>query len=190
MTDGQVFTSRLKGRPLLDGEGLTIGRIRDVVILPAAGNDPPRALGLVVTLQRRRIFVNLGQIAEISIDGAHLHGGAVELDRFTRRTGEILASELYGQHVEDGTIVDVAISPDEQRRVGWEISALAVSHGRSLLHRGPTIVPWDRYPELFQTDPLAEQLAGLRELKAGRPRHRRRGHAAQPPQPDRGGAGR
>ena len=119
----------------------------------------------MVTLQRRRIFVNLGQIAEISIDGAHLYGGTVELDRFTRRTGEILVSELYGQHVEDGTIVDVAISPDEQRRVGWEISALAVSHGRSLLRRGPTIVPWDRHPELFQTDPLAEQLAGLRELR-------------------------
>src|SRR5271169_5147110 len=165
MTDGQIFTSRLNGRPLLDGEGLAICRIRDVVILPAAGNDPPRALGLVVTLQRRRIFVNLGQIAEISIDGAQLHGGAIDLERFTRRTGEILASELYGQHVEDGTIVDVAISPDEQRRVGWEISALAVSHGRSLLHRGPTIVPWDRHPELFQTDPLAEQLAGLRELR-------------------------
>ena len=119
MTGGQVFTSRLKGRPLLDGDDLTIGRIRDVVILPAAGTDPPRALGLVVTLQRRRIFVNLGQIAEISIDGAHLQSGAIDLERFTRRTGEILASELYGQHVEDGTIVDVAISPDEQRRVGW-----------------------------------------------------------------------
>jgi CBS domain-containing protein len=165
MTGGQVFTSRLKGRPLLDGEGLTIGRIRDVVILPAAGNHPPRALGLVVTLHRRRIFVNLGQIAEISIDGAHLRGGAIDLARFTRRTAEILASELYGRHVEDGTIVDVAISPDEQRRVGWEVSALAVSHGRSLLPRGPTIVPWDRHLELFQTDPLTEQLADLRELR-------------------------
>jgi len=87
---------------MLDKEDLTIGRIRDVVILPGAGKEPPRALGLVVTLQRRRIFVNLGQIAEISVDGAHLHGGAVDLERFTRRTGEILASELYGQHVEDG----------------------------------------------------------------------------------------
>ena len=165
MTGGQIFTSRLKGRPLLDSAGLTIGRIRDVVILPAAGNDPPRALGLVVALQRRRIFVNLGQIAEISVDGAHLPGGAVDLERFTRRTGEILASELYGQHVKDGTIVDVAIIPDDQRRVGWEVSALAVSYGRSLLHRGPTIVPWDQHPELFQADPLAEQLAGLRELR-------------------------
>ena len=165
MTGHQVFTSRLKGRPLLDSEGLTIGRIHDVVILPGPGKEPPRALGLVVTLQRRRIFVNLGQIAEISIDGAHLRGGTVELERFTRRTGEILASELYGQHVQDGTIVDVAISPSEQQRVGWEVSALAVSHGRSLLHRGPEITPWDAYPELFKTDPLVEQLAELRELQ-------------------------
>ena len=66
MSGRQIFTSRLKGRPLLDSEGMTIGRIRDVVILPSAGKEPPRALGLVVTLQRRRIFVNLGQIAEIS----------------------------------------------------------------------------------------------------------------------------
>jgi len=165
MTGHQVFTSRLKGRPLLDKEDMTIGRIRDVVILPGAGKEPPRALGLVVTLQRRRIFVNLGQIAEISVDGAHLQGGAVDLDRFTRRTGEILASELTGQHVQDGTVVDVAISPSEHLRIGWEVSALAVSRGRSLLHRGPEIVPWDRYPELFKTDPLAEQLAELRELQ-------------------------
>ena len=164
MPGHQVFTSRLRGRPLLDKEGMTIGRIRDVVILPGA-KEPPRALGLVVTLQRRRIFVNLGQIAEISVDGAHLHGGSVDLDRFTRRTGEILASELYGQHVTDGSIVDVAISPNERQRVGWEVSDLAVSHGRSLLHRGPEIVPWDRYPELFKTDPLTEQLAELRELQ-------------------------
>src|SRR4029077_21248897 len=88
-----------------------------------------------------------------------------DLDRFTRRTGETLASELYGQHVTDGSIVDVAISPNELWRVVWEVSALAVSHGRSLLHRGPQIVPWDQYPELFKTDPLTEQLAELRELQ-------------------------
>ena len=82
MSGQQVFTSRLKGRPLLDSEGLTIGRIRDVVIMPGATKEPPRALGLVVTLQRRRIFVNLGQIAEISLDGAHLKGASVDLDRF------------------------------------------------------------------------------------------------------------
>ena len=164
MTAAQVFTSRLKGRPLLDSEGLTIGRIRDAVILPAAGTEPPRALGLVVTLQRRRIFVNLGAITEISVDGAHLRGGTVDLDRFTRRTGEILASELYGKQTQDGTVVDVAIVPREQRRVGWEVSVLAVVHGRGLRHRRTTIVPWDKYPELFRAGPMglaAHAMAGL-----------------------------
>ena len=135
------------------------------MLFPSAGNEPPRALGLVVTLQRRRIFVNLGQVTEISVDGAHLPGGAVELERFNRRTGEMMASELYGQHTGDGTIVDVAISPSDGNRAGWEVSALAVSHGRSLLPGGPRIVPWDQYPKLFQADPLTEQLAGLRDLQ-------------------------
>jgi CBS domain-containing protein len=165
MTDRQIFTSRLKGRPLLDSEGMTIGRIRDVVILPAAGPEPPRALGLVVTLQRRLIFVNLGRIAEISIDGAHLRGGTVDLRRFIRRSGELLASELYGRQTKAGIVVDVAIVPCEQQRVGWEVGAFAVTQGRGLLHRGTTIVPWDRAPELFQAGPLGDQLASLREMR-------------------------
>jgi CBS domain-containing protein len=165
MPQQQVFTSRLRGRPLLDSDGLAIGRIRDVVILPAPGGEPPRALGLVVTLQRRRIFVNLNGIAEISIDGAHLSGGTVDLDRFTRRTGEIMASELYGKQTADGTVADVAITPAEGRRGRWEVSSLAVTQGRGLRHRRTTIVPWDKYPELFHTGPLADQLAGLRDLQ-------------------------
>jgi CBS domain-containing protein len=164
MTAQQVFTSRLRGRPLLDSEGVSIGRVRDVVILPSARGEAPRALGLVVTLQRRRIFVNFGRIAEMSLDGAHLRGGAVDLDRFIRRTGEILASELYNRHTGDGPVVDVAISPSERRADGWEVSALAIAHGRALLPRTTVIVPWDKHPELFKPGALAEQLADLREM--------------------------
>jgi CBS domain-containing protein len=164
MTGRQVFTSRLRGRPLLDSEGMAIGRIRDVVILPA-GKEPPRALGMVVTLQRRSIFVNFGRIAEVSIDGAHLRGGTVDLDRFTRRTGEILASELYGRRTEAGTVIDVAIVPAEQRPADWEVCALAVARGRGLRQRRTAIVPWREFPELFQAGPLADQLAGLREMQ-------------------------
>src|ERR1700761_1824299 len=165
MADHQIFTSRLRGRPLLDSEDAIIGRIRDVVILSATATEPPRALGLVVTLQRRRIFVNLGRIAEVSIQGAHLTGGVVDLERFTRRTGEMLASDLYGRSTDDGTVVDVAIVPCEPKRIGWEVSALAISQGRRLLHRGATIVPWNKHAELFHTGPLGDQLASLRELQ-------------------------
>jgi CBS domain-containing protein len=168
MTEGPVYTSRLSGRQLLDSEGLAVGRIRDVVILPTAGGEPPWVLGLVVTLQRRPIFVNLGRVAEISVDGVHLRSGAVDLRRFRRRTGEILASELYGKRVGTGTVLDVGISPSEGRRSGWEVSVLAVGPGRVLgltLRPGATtIVPWDKHPELFKAGALAEQVAQLREL--------------------------
>jgi len=164
MTAQQVFTSRLRGRPLLDSEETSIGRVRDVVILPAARGDSPRALGLVVMLQRRRIFVNFGRIAEMSIDGAHLRGGTVDLDRFTRRTGEMLASELYGTSVGPGTVVDVAITPSKTRKDGWKVSSLAITRGRGLRLRSTEIVPWNEYPELFQAGTLADQLVDLREM--------------------------
>lgn len=165
MTTAAVFTSRLTGRQLLDGDGLAIGRIRDVVILPSASGEPPWVLGLVVTLQRRHIFVNLGRIAEISIDGVHLRGGTIDLRRFSRRTGEILASELYGQPAGHGTVVDVGILPSEQRRGGWDVAVLAISSGRGLgLRHSSAIEPWDKYPELFKAGALAEQLIQLREL--------------------------
>ena len=164
MADQQVFTSRLRGRPLLDSEGVSIGRVRDVVILPSARGEAPRALGLVVALQRRRIFVNFGRVAEMSLDGAHLRGGAVDLDRFVRRTGEILASDLYNRPTADGAVADVAICPSERRAQGWEVCTLAIAHGRGLLPRSTVIMPWDSHPELFKAGALAEQLADLREM--------------------------
>ena len=164
MTAGPVFASRLSGRQLLDSEGLSIGRVRDVVILPTAGGDPPSALGLVVTLQRRQIFVNLGRVAEISIDGAHLRDGTIDLMRFSRRNGEMLASELYGRPAGAGSVLDVGIAQSEGRRGGWEVCVLAVGQGRGLRHRSTTVVPWDTHPELFKAGALAEQLIQLREM--------------------------
>lgn len=168
MTSGPIFTSRLTGRQLLDSEGLSIGKVRDVVILPSASGDPPWVLGVVVTLQRRHIFVNLGRIAEISVDGVHLRGGTIDLRRFSRRTGESLASELYGKHAGSGAVIDVGITPSQRRRGGWEVSTLAVSNSRMLALRpwptASTLVPWDKYPELFKPAVMAEQLINLREM--------------------------
>jgi CBS domain-containing protein len=164
VSEGPVFTSRLTGRDLLDSEGQPVGRIRDVVILPTAGGEPPWVLGLVVTLQRRQIFVNLGRVAEISLAGAYLRGGTVDLRRFSRRTGELLASELYGRHAGDAVVVDVGMSRSESRRGGWDVSVLALGRGRALLRNATRVVPWDEHPDLFQTGELAEQLVTLREM--------------------------
>ena len=166
MSTAPVFTSRLAGRQLLDSEGLSIGRVRDVIILPSASGEPPWVLGLIVTLQRRQIFVNLGRIAEISVDGVQLRGGTIDLRRFSRRTGELLASEVYGQTAGTGSVLDVGIAPSQSRRGGWEVTALAIGQARGLglWHSSSTIVPWDKYPELFKAGPLAEQLIQLREM--------------------------
>jgi len=162
--DTQVFTARLTGRPLLDSNGRAIGRVRDVVIWPVAGQEPPRALGLVVQLRRRQIFVPFGRIREVSAEGAQLLGGTVDLDPFTQRTGEMLASSLYGRRTPAGTVADVAIAHRKLSRDRWQVTAVAVTKGRVLRTRGPEIVPWQDCRQLFEPGPLAEQLTSLREM--------------------------
>jgi CBS domain-containing protein len=164
LTAALIFTSRLSGRRLLDNDGLSIGRIRDVVLLSAAGGDAPRALGLVVTLQRRQIFVSLGRVAEMSLDGVSLDGSSVDLGRFSRRTGEILASELYDRPAGTGVVLDVGIAPAESGRGGWEVTVLAIGQRRGLLRHPGSIVPWDKYRELFDSGGVGSQIAGLRDM--------------------------
>src|SRR5215472_10529109 len=125
MAPETVFTSRLTGRRLLDSEGLVIGRVKDVVLMSASGSDPPRATGLVVTLHRRQIFVSLSRVAEVSVDGVSLEGSSVDLGRFSRRVGEILASELYDRKVDGGVVLDVGVVRCADR-LGWEVSVLAI----------------------------------------------------------------
>jgi hypothetical protein len=163
MADGPVFTSRLAGRRLLGSDGLVIGRVKDVVLLRAADGEPPHALGLMVTVQRRQIFVSLGRVAEMSLEGVTLDGSSVDLSRFRRRTGELLASDLYDKPAGAGTVLDVGITPSQRGR-GWDASVLAVGHRRGLLRHAATIVPWDKYPELFDTGEASAEIAGLRDL--------------------------
>jgi CBS domain-containing protein len=158
-----VFTSRLAGRRLLDAEGMSIGRVRDVVLLQAAGADPPRALGLVVEVQRRQIFVSLGRVAEMSVDGVSLDGSSVDLGHFSQRAGELLASALFDKPAGSGVVLDVGIVPSARGR-GWEVSVLAVGQRRGLRRQTATVVPWDKYPALFEGDRDSEQIAGLRDM--------------------------
>ena len=162
MTPETVFTSRLTGRRLLDSEGLVIGRVKDVVLAPASGVDPPAAIGLVVTLHRRQIFVSLGRVAEVSVDGVSLEGSSVDLGRFRRWAGEILASELYDRKVDGGVVLDIGIVRSSDR-VGWELAVLALGQRRGLLRQPSVVVPWSKHRELFDAG-VSSQIAGLRDL--------------------------
>jgi CBS domain-containing protein len=162
MTPETVFTSRLTGRRLLDSEGLVIGRVKDVVLAPASGVDPPRAIGLIVALQRRQIFVSLGRVAEVSVDGISLEGSSVDLGRFSRRAGEILASELYDRKVDGGVVLDVGIARSADR-AWWDVSVLAIGQRRGLLRQPSEVVSWSKHHELFDSG-VSSQIVGLRDL--------------------------
>ena len=164
MTEGPVFTSRLTGRRLLGSDGLSIGRVRDVVILQAAPGEPPRALGLVVTMQRRHIFISLGRVAEMSVEGVTLDGSSVDLGRFSQRAGELLASSLYDKLAGTGVVLDVGIAQAASGRASWEVTVLAVGQRRGLLRHAGSIVPWDKFPELFESGEVGGQIAGLRDM--------------------------
>ena len=163
MTAGPVFTSRLSGRRLLGSDGLSIGRVRDVVILRATPNDPPRALGLVVTVQRRQIFVSLGRVAEMTVDGVTLDGTSVDLGRFSVRAGEILASALYDKPAGNGVVLDIGIARSDGPR---RLASLrpGAGHRRGLRRHAGTLVAWEKYAELFDSGEADEQIAGLRDM--------------------------
>jgi CBS domain-containing protein len=163
VTAEPVFTSRLTGRRLLGADGLSIGRVSDVVILQAVGADPPRALGLVAAVQRRQIFVSLSRVDEMSVDGVYLAGSSVDLGHFSQRAGEILASEIYDKPAGNGVVLDIGIAR-ASAGWGWEVTVLAVGQRRGLLRHGATIVPWDKHRELFDRGGVSEQIAGLREM--------------------------
>jgi sporulation protein YlmC with PRC-barrel domain len=63
-----VYLSRLTRLPLLGADGADIGRVVDAVI--DLGSKPPRVNGIVVAVQRRRVFIGIGRIGEIAGDAA------------------------------------------------------------------------------------------------------------------------
>ncbi|MGH9088385.1 MAG: magnesium transporter MgtE N-terminal domain-containing protein [Acidimicrobiales bacterium] len=137
------------------------GRIEDVVLAPAAGSTPPRVLGVVANVQRRRIFVNAGRAAEVGRDGVRLRGGTVDLRHFKVRPGELLLSGLLGKQVGSEILTDVAFEPAPSAR--FDVVAVAFG-GRGLHRRTRRVAPWSEARSLFEGGPLAAELAVLRDM--------------------------
>src|SRR3954447_15761098 len=94
--------------PLLDADGSTIGRISDVVIVPPHMGSPPRVVGFVAGIDRRRVFVPSGKVEELDRAGVRLKS-SLEGRSFELRTGEVLASDLLDSPVDDATLADIAL---------------------------------------------------------------------------------
>jgi len=156
-----VYLSRLTRLPLLGADGADVGRVVDAVV--DMGSKPPRIHGLVVGVQRRRVFVGMGRIAEIATDGARLRRGSVNLRQFELRDGErLLAGELLGKRLRGERVVDVGLTPAPEP-FAWEIATVALA-GRRVpgLRRAPQVLDWSEAGELFASDrPVDRQAAEL-----------------------------
>jgi Mg/Co/Ni transporter MgtE len=176
-TGARVFLARLPGIGVFDPSGDQLGRVRDAVTALRIDRQPPRVLGLVVELQRHRIFVPMGRVTRIEPDQVVLSSGTVNMKRFERRPNETLVlAELLDRTVtlrDDGQQVSIVDCAMEQNRTrDWVISRLAVRTGGSRLtrrRRGQlTQVEWNEVdglalPESDQgTDALLSTLSDMR----------------------------
>jgi CBS domain-containing protein len=169
----ELFVSRLARLPVNAPTGDLIGRISDVVVARSSGGSPPIVLGLVVSVQRRPIFVAMNRISELDPAGATLRSGSVNLRRFELRPqetlvlGQLLDSRV--RHRESGEelrINDVAIA---RSRDGWTVTTLDVIQRVSKLvplrrprhHR----VPWDMVTGLEASESAESRLAALANLR-------------------------
>jgi CBS domain-containing protein len=156
-----VYVSRLTRLPLLGADGASIGQIADGVV--DLGSKPPRVNGVVVAVQRRRVFVGIGRIGEIGSDGARLRRGSVNLRQFVLRDGErLLAGELTGKRLKGERVVDIGLTPAPEHS-GWEVATVVLA-GRRVpgLRRAPQVLDWSEAGELFASDrPLDRQAAEL-----------------------------
>jgi CBS domain-containing protein len=153
-----AYVSRLTRLPLLGSDGADIGRVVDGVL--GLGARPPRVNGLVVAVQRRRVFVGMGRIGEIGTEGARLRRGSVNLRQFELRAGErLLAGELIGSRVRDRKVVDIGLTPAPEP-FSWEVATVALA-GRRVpgLRRAPEVIDWSEAGELFATDRTVDRLA-------------------------------
>jgi MgtE intracellular N domain/CBS domain len=86
-------------RPLVDGSGDRLGRVRDLVAQVGERPHPP-VVGLVVTIGGRDLFVPIRKVAAFEQGRVLFDGLRVDLRRFERRPGELLlARDLLARHL-------------------------------------------------------------------------------------------
>lgn len=165
MTDREIYVTRLVRLPLVGPDGAPVGRIDDVVLTPSAPASPPRVLGFVADVQRRHIFVNANRLDDIDPGGARLAKGTVDLHRFEKRPGELLArGDVIDTSFEGAVVNDLSLVRSTGAVPGWEVSSVALAGGGLLRRRTSRVIPWHEAASLFDAGPMGRHLTALRAL--------------------------
>src|SRR5881227_2565321 len=122
------FLTSIMDRPVEGKAGEAIGRIEDVIVRMGDDRYPPIS-GLVVRDGRRRFFVSANLLQELN-GTARLSSSTVDLQPFSRRSGEVLlrrlgprafAGRVVGRHVVDWTDVQyLASTAPVQLKVSYD----------------------------------------------------------------------
>lgn len=166
MAPSPIYLSRLKRLPLLDADGSALGRVDDVVLVPAGG-EPARVLGFVATVQRRRIFLNAARVGTIDPTGVRLRTGTIDVRPFSQRPGERLgAKDVLGRRVGDEYITDLAIDAGTGSWSWLVVSVALGGRGPLRRRRSPRIVAWTEVAFAFDAGPDYAEVAAMREMHA------------------------
>ena len=97
----QLYLSQVIGRPVRDRQGEPIGKVADLIV--AIGDRYPPVTGLVVSTDRRKIFMPWSDVAAFDRTGARLATERIDIGRFSQRPNEL----LLHQDLQDKQIVDI-----------------------------------------------------------------------------------
>jgi CBS domain-containing protein len=165
-----IWAFRVMRLPLRDAGGAMIGRVQDIVAVPATHGEEPRVTGFVAESQRRRIFINANRLADLQGDGLRLRSWDVDLNPFKSRPGEVLVGrDVIDQRVGEETVSDVALRPSDDPKGGgkaWHIAKVRLAR-RNMLRRKPSyrLVDVDEVAGLFpKISAVAAEAARLRDL--------------------------
>lgn len=167
MSGTPVFVSRLIGLGLLASDGAAVGRVVDVVLgYPSADTAPP-VLGFVAEVQRRQIFVNANRVSELDIAGARLLSGTVDLRRFKKRAGELLAKhDLLDKRIGREIVNDISLRLTAGALRSWQVEGVSLA-STGLIRRRSTarLTGWEVLRSMWvDVDTVTVRSAELRDL--------------------------
>jgi CBS domain-containing protein/sporulation protein YlmC with PRC-barrel domain len=161
-----VYAFRVMRLPLLAPDGVAIGKLDDIVLIPSRGTEPPEVIGFSAAVQRRRVFVNANRLAELNSDGARLRSWDLDVNPFKPKAGEIMVGkDIIDTRVGDETVSDIALRQTEGRTTKWIVEKVRLARRRPLVRRPSfRIVDWDEVPSLFTGNEMATEAARLRDM--------------------------
>ena len=78
-----LYLSQAIGRPVRDRQNEPIGKVADLIV--ALGGQYPPVTGLVVSTDRRRIFLPWSSVESLDGSGARLRTNTIDIDKFRQR---------------------------------------------------------------------------------------------------------